>query len=81
MPLKPVPKDTHELRFELHHQLVSLYRDFFDRLVDADLRDGDAARLAQRILLSRQEALKHLVDPEELPAYAQLYPDDLEEET
>ncbi|QFZ92647.2 hypothetical protein [Synechococcus elongatus] len=75
-----MPKDTHELRFELHHQLVALYRDFFDRLADAELRDGDAARLAQRVLLSRQEALKHLVDPEELPAYAQLYPDDLEEE-
>nr|WP_234910024.1 hypothetical protein [Synechococcus elongatus] len=60
--------------------MVTLYRDFFDRLVEADLRDGDAARLAQRILLSRQEALKQLVDPEELPAYAQLYPDDLEEE-
>lgn len=75
-----MPKDTHELRFQLYHQLVTLYRDFFDQLVDADLRDGDAARLAQRVLLSRQEALKHLVNAEELPAYAQLYPDDLEED-
>jgi hypothetical protein len=53
-----------------------MYHSFFDEIAAAELSDGDAGRLTQALLLSRQEGLKHLVSSEEMDAYLQAYPED-----
>jgi hypothetical protein len=53
-----------------------MYHRFFDEIAAAELSDGDAGRLTQALLLSRQEGLKHLVSSEEMDAYLQAYPED-----
>ncbi len=69
-------RDTSEIRFRLHHELDKFYHQLFDNLADADIREGDAARVTQLLLNSRLDALKHLVSEEEIPAYEEAYPDD-----
>lgn len=68
---------SQQLRFQFYHQLQDLYHRYFDELADSDLPDGEAAKLAQTLLLSRQEALKYLVSLEELEDYSATYPEDL----
>lgn len=67
---------TQELRFRFYNQLETMYHRFFDEIAAAELSDGDAGRLTQALLLSRQEGLKHLVSSEEMDAYLQAYPED-----
>lgn len=67
---------TQELRFRFYNQLETMYHSFFDEIAAAELSDGDAGRLTQALLLSRQEGLKHLVSSEEMDAYLQAYPED-----
>ena len=64
------------LKFRFHHELEEVYHRFFDELADSGLGDGDAGRVAQSLLLSRQESLKHLVSPKEMSAYLEVYPED-----
>lgn len=68
---------TQQLRFKFYHQLQDLYHRYFDDLAASDLPDGEAAKLAQTLLLSRQESLKYLVSVEEMEAYSAIYPEDL----
>jgi hercynine metabolism small protein len=63
-----------ELRFKFYHELDTIYHHFFDDIAAAELADGDAGRLTQAVLLSRQEGLKHLVSTEEMDAYLEAYP-------
>jgi hercynine metabolism small protein len=68
---------SQQLRFKFYHELQDLYHRCFDELAESDLAEGEAARLAQTLLLSRQEGLKYLVDVEDLAAYSSVYPEDL----
>ncbi|MGD2182002.1 hypothetical protein [Lusitaniella coriacea] len=63
-----------ELRFKFNHDLEEMYHRFFDELAQANLPDGEAGKLAQILLLSRQEGLKYLVSKEEMEAYSAAYP-------
>jgi hercynine metabolism small protein len=66
-----------ELRYKFYHELETIYHRFFDEIAQADLGDGEAGRLTQALLLSRQEGLKHLVTtPEEMAEYLAIYPED-----
>ena len=57
---------TKELKRQLYDEFEAVYHRFFDALAQSDLSDGEAARITQAALLSRQEGLKHLVPPEDL---------------
>ncbi|BAW95818.1 hypothetical protein NIES970_07320 [[Synechococcus] sp. NIES-970] len=72
-------RDTSEIRFRLHHELNQCYQKLFDDLATMDIKEGDAATVAQRLLNSRLDALKHLVDDTERSAYEARYPEDAEE--
>lgn len=65
---------SQEVRFKFYHQLDQTYHQFLDELAQTDFGDGEIGRLAQTVMLSRQEALKHLVSLEEMNAYNQKYP-------
>ena len=65
-----------ELRFKFYHELEGVYRRFCDELAESGLRDGEAGRLTQTILLSRQEGLKYLVSSDEMEDYLQAYPEE-----
>lgn len=68
---------SQQLRFKFYHELQDLYHRYFDELAESDLPDGEAAKLAQTVLLARQESLKYLVCVEEMEAYSAAYPEDL----
>lgn len=68
--------DARELRFKLYHDLEAVYHRCFDKLAQAGFPDGEAGRLTQTILLSRQEGLKHLVSADEMEAYFEAYPEE-----
>jgi hercynine metabolism small protein len=68
---------SQQLRFKFYHELQDLYHRCFDELAASDLADGEAARLAQTLLLSRQEGLKYLVPMEDMEADRAAYPEDL----
>lgn len=68
--------DAKVLKFRFHHELQGVYQRFFDELASSDLRDGEAARLAQALLLSRQESSKYLVPAQDMSAYLEAYPED-----
>jgi hypothetical protein len=67
--------ENQALRFELHHELDQVFQQFFDALAVAELSEGETARLAQRVLLARQEGLKPLVSLDEHDTYQQVYPE------
>ncbi|AFZ35504.1 hypothetical protein Sta7437_1950 [Stanieria cyanosphaera PCC 7437] len=67
---------TQELRYRFYHELETIYHRFFDEIAQANLGDGEAGRLTQAVLLSRQEGLKHLVSPDEIADYLAIYPED-----
>lgn len=69
-------RDTSEIRFQLHHELNQFYHQLFDKIADADILEGDAAKITQLLLNSRFDALKHLISEEEMAAYAAKYQDD-----
>ena len=63
-----------EVRFEFYHQLDQKYHQLLDDLAQSQLTDGEIGKIAQMIMLSRQEALKKLVSESEMEAYYQIYP-------
>ncbi|BAU65606.1 hypothetical protein STA3757_29950 [Stanieria sp. NIES-3757] len=67
---------TQELRYRFYHELETIYHRFFDEIARANLGDGEAGRLTQAVLLSRQEGLKQLVSPDEMADYLAIYPED-----
>lgn len=72
-------RDTSEIRFHLHYELNQCYQKLFDDLATMNIKEGDAATVAQLLLNSRLDALKHLVSEAERPAYEARYPDDAED--
>ena len=64
------------LRFKYYHQVDNLYHGLLDDIAKQDFGDGEIGRLAQKVMLSRQEALKHLVSLDEMEAYYEQYPDE-----
>ena len=67
---------SRDLRFKFYHQLEEIYHQFLDELAQAGLGDGETGRMAQTVMLSRQEGLKHLVSEEEMDDYYETYPQD-----
>ena len=67
---------SQDLRFKFYHQLEETYHQFLDELAQAELTDGETGRIAQTVMLSRQEGLKHLVAEEEMDDYYERYPQD-----
>ena len=67
---------SQDLRFKLYHQLEEIYHQFLDDLAEVKLGDGEIGRIAQTVMLSRQEALKHLVTEKELEAHEEKYSQD-----
>lgn len=65
-----------QVRFKLHHQLDKTYHNLLDELAQTDLTAGEIGKIAQILMLSRQEALKRLVSESEMAAYYQTYPQD-----
>ena len=70
---KSQPQD---IRFKLYHQLDETYHQLLDDLAQAQLTDGAIGKIAQMLMLSRQEALKRLVSEQEMGAYYKLYPEE-----
>ena len=71
-----IKSKSQDLRFKLYHQLEAIYHQFLDELAEAELGDGEIGKIAQTVMLSRQEGLKHLVSEEEIDAYYEIYPQD-----
>ncbi len=67
---------SQDLRFRFYHQLDRIYHQFLDELAEAELTDMETGKIAQTVMLSRQEALKHLVPESEMNAYYETYPED-----
>ncbi len=67
---------SQDLRFKFYHQLEEIYHQFLDELAEAELADSETGKIAQTVMLSRQEGLKHLVSDEEMNAYYKIYPQD-----
>ena len=65
-----------EVRFKLYHQLDETYHQLLDELSQTDLTDGEIGKIAQILMLARQESLKLIVKEEEMAAYYKAYPQD-----
>ncbi|MDJ0688047.1 MAG: hypothetical protein QNJ41_06035 [Xenococcaceae cyanobacterium MO_188.B32] len=67
---------SQDLRFKFYHQLEEIYHQFLDELAEVELTDNEIGKIAQIVMLSRQEGLKRLVSEEEMDAYYERYPQD-----
>ena len=67
---------SQELRFQYYHQLEETYHQLLDDLAKAGFPESTTGRIAQAVMLSRQEGLKQLVDESEIDAYYETYPQD-----
>ena len=67
---------SQDLRFKFYHQLEEIYHQFLDELAEVELTDNEIGKIAQIVMLSRQEGLKHLVSEKEMDAYYEKYPQD-----
>ena len=67
---------SQDIRFKFYHQLDKIYHQFLDELADVELTDQEIGKIAQIVMLSRQEALKPLVSQGEMEAYYGAYPQD-----
>ena len=65
-----------EVRFKIYHQLDETYHQLLDELSQTDLTDGEIGKIAQILMLARQESLKLIVKEEEMAAYYKAYPQD-----
>ncbi len=75
--MKLMTKSTsQDIRFKFHHQLDEIYHQFLDELAEVGLTDQEIGKIAQIVMLSRQEALKRLVSEKEMDAYYEAYPQD-----
>ena len=70
---KSKPQDV---RFKFYHQLDETYHQLLDELAQAKLTDGEIGKIAQILMLSRQQALQKLVSEKEMEAYYKIYPQD-----
>ena len=59
---------SQDLRFKYYHQLEQIYHQLLDDLAEAGFPENTTGRIAQAVMLSRQEGLKHIVSPEEIEA-------------
>ena len=64
------------MRFKFYHQLDETYHQLLDELAQAQLTDGEIGKIAQILMLSRQQALQKLVSEKEMEAYYKIYPQD-----
>ena len=67
---------SQELRFQYYHQLEETYHQLLDDLAKAGFPESTTGRIAQAVMLSRQEGLKQLVGESEIDAYYETYPQD-----
>ena len=67
---------SQELRFQYRHQLEEIYHQLLDNLAQAGFPESTTGRIAQAVMLSRQEGLKQLVDESEIDDYYETYPQD-----
>ena len=67
---------SQDLRFKFYHQLEEIYHQFLDELAEVELTDNEIGKIAQVVMLSRQEGLKKLVSEEEMDTYYEKYPQD-----
>ena len=67
---------SQDLRFKFHHQLEEIYHQFLDELAQVGLPDREIGKIAQTVMRSRQEGLKHLLSERELNTYYEIYPED-----
>lgn len=67
---------SQELRFKYHHQLEEIYHQLLNDLANAGFPESTTGRIAQAIMLSRQEGLRQLVDESEIDDYYETYPQD-----
>lgn len=65
-----------EVRFKLYHQLDETYHQLLDELSQTNLTDGEIGKIAQILMLARQESLKLIVTEAEMAAYYKAYPQD-----
>lgn len=65
---------SQDLRFDFYNRLDKMYHQFLDEIAQSNLGDVEMGRIAQIVMLSRQEGLKHLVSLEEMKAYSEQYP-------
>ena len=70
---KSKPQDV---RFKFYHQLDRTYHQLLDELAEAELTDGEIGKIAQILMLSRQQALQKLVSEKEMETYYKIYPQD-----
>lgn len=70
---KSKPQDV---RFKFYHQLDKTYHQLLDELAQSQLTDGEIGKIAQMLMLSRQQALQNLVSDKEIEAYEKIYPQD-----
>ncbi|MCM1985404.1 hypothetical protein [Lyngbya confervoides] len=68
-------EESKQLRFRFYHELEAAFRRICDEVADSDLKEGDIARLAQRIMQARHASLKILVDSDEMDEYFAAYPE------
>ncbi len=66
--------ESQDIRFKFHHQLDGIYHQLLDELAESGLTDQEIGKIAQMVMLSRQEALKRLVSEREMEAYYERYP-------
>lgn len=71
-----IKSKTQETRFKFYHQLDEFYHQLLDQLAQTELTDGEIGKIAQIVMISRQEALKPLVHEREMAAYYEKYPQD-----
>ena len=67
---------SQDLRFKYYHQLEKTYHQLLDDLAKAGFPENTTGKIAQAVMLSRQEGLKHIVNQEEMDAYYEIYPQD-----
>ena len=71
-----IKSKTQDTRFKFYHQLDEFYHQLLDQLAQTELTDGEIGKIAQIVMISRQEALKPLVSEKEMTAYYEEYPQD-----
>lgn len=65
---------SQDLRFKCYHQLEQTYHQLLDDLAKAGFPESTTGKIAQAVMLSRQEGLKHIVNQSEIDAYYEIYP-------
>ena len=67
---------SQKLRFQYYHRLEETYHQLLDDLANAGFPESTTGKIAQAVMLSRQECLKQLVDESEIDDYYEFYTGD-----